>query len=112
MSQSYGRIAFTDAVAAQQERFGSRRFYAQHQTRAEADGGSDALTDDVRDYLSGRDSFYLATVSETGWPYVQYRGGPLGFLRVLNEHTIGWADYRGNLQYTSTGNLTETIALR
>lgn len=105
MSKSYGRIAFTDAVAAQQERFGSRRFYARHQTRAEDGDGSDALTGDVRDYLAGRDSFYLATVSETGWPYVQYRGGPPGFLQVLSDHTIGWADFRGNFQYISTGNL-------
>ncbi len=106
MSKSYGRIAFTDAVAAQQERYGSRRFYTRHQARADDSDGVDALTDEVRDYLAGRDSFYLATVSATGWPYVQYRGGPPGFLQVLSDHTIGWADFRGNFQYISTGNLT------
>jgi uncharacterized protein len=58
-----------------------------------------------RDFLAERDGFYLATVSETGWPYVQYRGGPPGFLRVIDDHTLGWADFRGNLQYISTGNL-------
>jgi len=63
------------------------------------------MSEDEREYLAERDSFYLATVSETGWPYVQFRGGPPGFLRVVDAHTIGWADFRGNLQYISTGNL-------
>src|SRR5271165_4641020 len=105
MSAGYGRIAFTKAVQDEQEHHGSRRFYARHQARAEQAGGPDQLTDEVRDYLSERDSFYLASVSETGWPYVQFRGGPAGFLTVLSQHTVGWADFRGNLQYISTGNL-------
>ncbi len=73
--------------------------------RAPAAESSDALTEDAREFLGQRDGFYLATVSETGWPYVQFRGGPVGFLRVIDEHTLGWADFRGNLQYISTGNL-------
>jgi len=105
MSSSYGRVAFTDAVQSQQERYGSRNFYARHQARSEATGDGDVLTDEVREYLAYRDSFYLASTSETGWPYVQYRGGPPGFLRVLSDHTLGWADFRGNFQYISTGNL-------
>jgi predicted pyridoxine 5'-phosphate oxidase superfamily flavin-nucleotide-binding protein len=106
MSRHYQDIAFTEAVSTVQERYGSRQFYDRR--RARADGteaaGGDALSDDERAYLSERDSFYLATVSATGWPYVQFRGGPPGFLQVIDDHTIGWADFRGNLQYISTGN--------
>jgi predicted pyridoxine 5'-phosphate oxidase superfamily flavin-nucleotide-binding protein len=105
MSAGYGRIAFTKAVQDEQEHHGSRRFYARHQARAEQAGGPDRLTSEIRDYLAERDSFYLASVSETGWPYVQFRGGPAGFLTVLAQDTVGWADFRGNLQYISTGNL-------
>lgn len=107
MSRSYASIAFTDRVRALQEQHGSGTTYARHVARG---GGPDTpardpLDDDVRRYLAGRDGFYLATVGETGWPYVQFRGGAPGFLRVLDDHTLGWADLRGNLQYVSTGNL-------
>ena len=108
MSRHYDEVAFTPAVSAVQERYGSRSFYDRRRARGgPADGGGpgDPLSSDERDYLAERDSFYLATVSETGWPYVQFRGGPPGFLRAVDEHTIGWADFRGNLQYVSTGNL-------
>ena len=105
MSAGYGRIAFTPTVQDEQEHHGSRRFYARHAARAEQSGEPDRITDEVRDYLAERDSFYLASVSETGWPYVQFRGGPPGLLKVLSDHTLGWADFRGNLQYISTGNL-------
>ena len=56
------------------------------------------------DFIQARDSFYMASVGETGWPYVQHRGGPAGFLKVINENTLGFADYTGNRQYISTGN--------
>ena len=105
MSRHYDDIAFTEAVSEVQEHYGSRAFYDRHRRRGQRAGGEDALTGDERDFLGECDSFYLATVSETGWPYVQFRGGPPGFLRVLDDHTIGWADFRGNLQYVSTGNL-------
>jgi predicted pyridoxine 5'-phosphate oxidase superfamily flavin-nucleotide-binding protein len=105
VSNGYGRIAFTPAVQDQQERHGSKRFYDRQATRPGRAGGPDPLTDEVRNYLAERDSFYLASVSETGWPYIQFRGGPAGFLTVLSEDTIGWADFRGNLQYISAGNL-------
>jgi uncharacterized protein len=105
VSQRYGEIAFTPAVAEEQSRRGSRRFYARKLARAEATDSPEPLTQDERDFLVDRDGFYLATVSESGWPYVQFRGGPTGFLRVLDDHTLGWADFRGNLQYISTGNL-------
>jgi predicted pyridoxine 5'-phosphate oxidase superfamily flavin-nucleotide-binding protein len=108
MSRHYDDIAFTEAVSEVQERHGSRSFYDRRRARGhtghDRDQG-DALSEEERDYLRERDSFYLATVSATGWPYVQFRGGPPGFLRALDDRTIGWADFRGNLQYISVGNL-------
>jgi len=106
VSNHYGAIAFTDAVVDVQREHGSDGFYGRKRVQGRAAPGTDALTDDERDYLAERDGFYLASVSETGWPYVQFRGGPPGFLRVVDEHTIGWADFRGNLQYITTGNVS------
>jgi predicted pyridoxine 5'-phosphate oxidase superfamily flavin-nucleotide-binding protein len=106
MSQHYGTIAFTDAVRDAQKHYGSDAFYTSRTMRARAIPGPDPLTEDVREFLSERDGFYLASVSQTGWPYVQFRGGPVGFVRVLDDHTLGWADFQGNLQYISTGNVT------
>ncbi|KAA0099465.1 pyridoxamine 5-phosphate oxidase [Mycolicibacterium sp. P1-18] len=105
MSQHYGAIAFTDAVVDVQREHGSDGFYGRKRVQGKAVPGTDALTDDEREYLAERDGFYLASVSETGWPYVQFRGGPPGFLRVVDDHTVGWADFRGNLQYITTGNV-------
>src|SRR3954468_18773048 len=106
MSKHYASIAFTDDVRAVQTEHGSDGFYGRKVTAGKASRGADPLTEDEKDYLSERDGFYLASVSETGWPYVQFRGGNPGFVRALDDHTIGWADFRGNLQYISTGNLT------
>ncbi|MGC3939261.1 pyridoxamine 5'-phosphate oxidase family protein [Roseobacter sp. EG26] len=92
---------FTPAVQAEQEARGSRDANA----RMVARGAPDGLGDDEIAFLTSRTSIYVATVSETGWPYVQHRGGPRGFLKVLDAQTIGFADYRGNRQYVSTGNL-------
>ena len=77
------------------------------------DGGGDRLGDLEVDFIEARDGFYQATVSETGWPYVQFRGGPAGFLKVLDEGTIAYADFRGNVQYISAGNLaaSDRVAL-
>ena len=113
MSKHYGSVAFTNAVSDVQRERGSERIYGRKRIAGRAVPGIDALTEDETEYLAERDSFYLATVSETGWPYVQFRGGPRGFLRVVDEHTIGWADFRGNLQYISTGNVggNDRIAL-
>jgi predicted pyridoxine 5'-phosphate oxidase superfamily flavin-nucleotide-binding protein len=108
VSRHYDDIAFTPAVSEVQARYGSRTFYDRRKARGRRVDGQqalDPLSSDEREYLGACDSFYLATVSETGWPYVQFRGGPPGFLRVLDQHTIGWADFRGNLQYVSVGNL-------
>ena len=97
----FGNIVFTDGVKAEQERAGSRRAYV----RADEQTTPDRLTADEAAFLAERDSFYMASVGETGWPYVQHRGGPKGFVRVLDERTIAFADYRGNRQYVSVGNL-------
>ena len=105
MSKHYGAIAFTNAVVDVQREHGSDGFYGRKRVQGKAVPGIDALTDDEREYLAERDGFYLASVSETGWPYVQFRGGPPGFLRVVDDHTVGWADFRGNLQYITTGNV-------
>jgi predicted pyridoxine 5'-phosphate oxidase superfamily flavin-nucleotide-binding protein len=102
VSAHYADIAFTDKVGDVQHRYGSRQFYSRHRDRGP---GPDPITSEVRAFLAARDSFYLATVSESGWPYVQFRGGPPGFLKARGDNTIGWADFQGNLQYISTGNV-------
>ena len=97
-------IAFTPAVKAVQERKGSRRGYA----RMEQKGGwSDTVSDELAHFIGERDSFYLGTASADGHPYIQHRGGRLGFLKVLDEKTLAFADFRGNRQYITTGNLGE-----
>lgn len=102
MTREYSDIAFSPSVKAAQARYGSRRYEAI--ADQETDGGG-ALGEDEETFISERDAFYLATVSETGWPYVQFRGGPKGFVKVLDPTTLGFADFRGNLQYVSVGNL-------
>jgi uncharacterized protein len=102
MGRQFARIAFTPRVQEEQSRIGSRANYA----RIEAEGRDDsALTAAEAAFLAARDSVYLASVSETGWPYVQHRGGPRGFLRVLDPRTIAFADLGGNRQHVSVGNL-------
>ena len=102
MSRAYSDIAFTPAVRAMQTRMGSRLIYAPLDVTSER---RDFLTSAEADFIHDSDGFYQATVSESGWPYVQYRGGPTGFLKVLDEKTIAYADFRGNVQYISVGNL-------
>lgn len=103
MSSHFLRIANTPSVKAAQARHGSRGVYARH------DAGStteDPLGAAEAAFIAARDSFYMATVSETGWPYIQHRGGPVGFLKVLDAHSLGFADFRGNRQYLTLGNST------
>lgn len=102
MARAFSEIAFTDAVKAMQTRYGSRQAYSKFDT---AEDRRDVLNEQEMEFLSERDSFYLASVGENGWPYVQHRGGPKGFLKVLDEKTIGFADFKGNRQYISVGNL-------
>ena len=101
MAHQYSQIAFTETVRQVQEEHNSRKGYAS------MDGGDDynfLLSDNEAQFIQARDSFYMASVSETHWPYVQHRGGPIGFMRVLDASTIGFADFSGNRQYISTGN--------
>ncbi|GAA2096249.1 pyridoxamine 5'-phosphate oxidase family protein [Streptomyces albiaxialis] len=100
----FARIAYTPSVRAAQEENGSalaaRRRLGPDQGREE----SDPLGPDEAAFLTAADGFYLATVGETGWPYMQYRGGPPGFLHVLDPGTLAFTDVRGNRQYITTGN--------
>ena len=102
MSRAFSDIAFTPTVRELQTRMGSRKNYAALDRSSDR---RDRLTDKEIAFIAARDSFYQATVSETGWPYVQFRGGPAGFLKVRDEQTLAYADFRGNVQYISVGNL-------
>jgi len=102
MPRAYAEIAFTPAVRELQSLAGSRQSYARQE---QAEDRRDELGEAETQFIGERDGFYQATVSESGWPYVQFRGGPAGFLRVLDSKTIGYADFRGNLQFISVGNL-------
>jgi len=101
---AFAEIAFTPAVKAAQQRDGSRAGYARS-FEGDAERFNDRLDTTEVDFLSKLRSFYLATVSETGWPYVQHRGGPPGFVQVLDDRQIAFADYAGNRQLISVGNL-------
>ena len=102
MTHKFAEIAFTPNVKAEQEKSGSRRSYARME---QGEMHHDRLGPNETAFIGERDSFYMATVSETGWPYIQHRGGPQGFVHVLDEKTIGFADFSGNRQYVSVGNL-------
>ena len=103
MSRSFPELAFTPLVKQQQELHNSRRQYARMEQALAT--SSNALGPNEQAFISLRDSFYMASVSETGWPYVQHRGGPAGFVHVIDPTLIGFADLRGNKQYISLGNL-------
>ncbi len=102
MPKKFSEITFTPSVKAAQARYGSR---AANERFELAEDPGDTLGKAEAAFIEARDSFYQATVNEKGWPYVQHRGGPPGFLKVLDERTIGYADFRGNIQYLSVGNL-------
>lgn len=99
MTDRISDTAFTAAIKARQEHFGSREHFAQ--------GGDwlDHVTPELAKFIAARTSFYLSTVSETGYPHVQHRGGPAGFLKVLDQRTLGFADFAGNRQFITLGNL-------
>jgi len=99
---NYGKHMFTDAVRAEQERLGlAERFEKMYRNRL-----TDGFDADARAFIESRTSFYMASVGETGWPYVQHRGGARGFLQFLDDTTLGFADYSGNKQLISKGNLS------
>ena len=102
MVKNFTDITFTPAVKASQERYGSRQI----NERIESPNRKiNDLSDRETHFIEARDGFYQATVNENCWPYVQFRGGRPGFLKVLDEKTIGYADFRGNIQYLSVGNI-------
>ena len=101
MDQNFTKFAFTPSVKNAQEKYGSRETYA----RMERSGDRYLLTEREIPFIESRDSFFIATVGENGWPYMQFRGGPKGFLRILDKRTLGMADFRGNRQYVSVGNI-------
>jgi uncharacterized protein len=104
MSHKFFDLTFTESVKAVQEKYGSRRGYSRFEG-----GQADfyGLTDAEEDFISQRDGFYMATVNNVGQPYIQFRGGAAGFLKILDNKTLGYADFKGNLQYISIGNLIE-----
>ena len=102
MASKFHELAFTDSVRKAQEE------YYGHPRPIRPVPGPDALTQDEIDFIKTRDSFYMATISETGWPYLQHRGGEAGFLRVISPTQLAFADYKGNRQLISTGNLAAT----
>jgi predicted pyridoxine 5'-phosphate oxidase superfamily flavin-nucleotide-binding protein len=104
MSAPSSDIAFTARIKAIQAERGSRANYARMEERG---GFRTELTDDLAQFLAAIDTAFLATANAAGQPYVQHRGGPKGFIKILGPKTLGFADYRGNRQYISTGNLTE-----
>jgi predicted pyridoxine 5'-phosphate oxidase superfamily flavin-nucleotide-binding protein len=107
MKRPISDIAFTPAVKAAQERLGSRRAYASMEQRGVPGPWRDVVTPELSEFIAERDSLYLGTASASGQPYIQHRGGPKGFVKVLDEHTLAFAEFPGNSQYISLGNLTE-----
>jgi len=104
MTHRFADLTFTASVKAAQEHYGSRP----HNKRLQENfGPNDHLTARETDFIAKRDTFYLATVGETGWPYVQHRGGPPGFLKALGQNQLAYADFRGNTQLISVGNVAE-----
>ena len=103
MSHEFANIMFTNNVKAAQEQYGSR---GRLQRFSEMSGPNDEFTEREVEFISRRDTFYLASVNEDGWPYVQHRGGPPGFLRVLGPTQLAYADFRGNTQLVSIGNVS------
>jgi len=104
MREYVSDIAFTDKVKELQKKYGSRNTYAHME---QGTGWRDTVTKQLADFLAERDSFYMATVNGEGQPYIQHRGGPKGFLKVIDDKTLGFAEFRGNRQYISFGNLEE-----
>jgi uncharacterized protein len=104
MTTRFLNLLFSNSVKSAQQANGSRDAYA----RRDAPGdGPDALGENERQFIAARDSFYMSSIGANGWPYIQHRGGPVGFVKVLDERRLGIADFRGNRQYISVGNLAD-----
>ncbi len=104
MKHPVSDIAFTSSVKAVQERLGSRNGYA---SMEQSGGWNDRVTPELATFIGERDTMFIATTNADGQPYIQHRGGPPGFLKVLDEHTLGFADFSGNRQYITVGNLDD-----
>ena len=104
MTDNFTELAFTESVKALQEKYGTRAAYSRMER-----GGKfrNQLTWQEKKHIADRDGFYLSSVGENGWPYMQFRGGPKGFLKAIDDHTLAFADFRGNGQYISTGNFID-----
>ena len=100
---NYGQLAFTDAIKKMQEEAGSRGAYDRMEKTSVVDG----LTENEVHFIEDRDSFYMASFGENEYPYIQHRGGPAGFIKVIDAKTIGIVDFSGNRQYISTGNISK-----
>jgi len=98
---SYGQLAFSDAAKALQEQYGSRDMYEQVAKRNVTEG----LSDNEKLFMTHQDHFYMASIGENGYPYIQHRGGPQGFVKVLDDHTVAFVDFSGNKQYITAGNI-------
>lgn len=103
MPRKFGEIAFTPEVKAAQAQRGSRQTYEKYIANGAA---NDTIAPEIAEFIARLDGFYLGTVSSNGYPYIQFRGGPPGFLNVLDEKTLGFADFSGNVQYITVGNLS------
>lgn len=103
MPRKFGEIAFTPEVQTAQEKRGSRDSYEKYIANGPA---NDTITPKIEEFIAQLDGFYLGTVSSNGYPYIQFRGGLPGFLKVLDEKTLGFADFSGNVQYITVGNLS------
>lgn len=105
MAQNFTTYTFTESVKKAQDKYGSRKIYQKMDST-----GPDQYRLSAREipFIESRDSFYMATVGENGWPYVQFRGGVKGFLKVIDSETLAYADFRGNMQYISIGNINAT----
>jgi uncharacterized protein len=102
MAHQFSTLTFTDDVAQVQREMGSR---LSNEKLTERGPANDTFSPAEKDFISRRDGFYLATIGSNGWPYIQFRGGPTGFLHVIDDHTLAYAEVTGNRQYISTGNL-------
>ncbi len=104
MRRKFTEIAFTPGVKTAQTRYGSRRIY---ENFAQQEISEDILTEAESEFIQARDGFYLGTIGSNNYPYIQFRGGAKGFLKIIDAKTLGFADFKGNLQYISVGNLIE-----
>ena len=103
MPRKFGEIAFTPEVQTAQTQRGSRQTYEKYIANGPA---NNTISPKIKEFIAQLDGFYLGTVSSNGYPYIQFRGGPCGFLKVLDENTLGFADFSGNVQYITVGNLS------